>query len=111
MSKPLDRRTMLKAALLGAASVPLMMRAQNAQAAAQPLVDGSDPVAKSLGYVADTTKVSAAENPTHKAEQKCGNCVQFQGKATDKQGACNLFPGKDVAGPGWCKVWAQKPGA
>ena len=109
MSKPLDRRTMLKAALLGSAALPLVMQMANAQSA-QPLVDGNDPVAKSLGYVPDTTKVSAAENPTHKPEQKCGNCVQFQGKATDKQGACNLFPGKDVAGPGWCKVWAQKPG-
>lgn len=111
MSKSLDRRTMLKAALLGTAAVPLILRAQNAQAAAaQPLVDVNDPVAKSLGYVPDTAKVNAAENPTHKPTQKCGNCVQFQGQVSDKQGACNLFPGKDVAGPGWCKVWAQKPG-
>lgn len=109
MSQSLDRRTVLKAALFGAASVPLMLRAPAARAA-QPLVDGNDPVAKSLGYVADTTKVDAAANPSHKAQQKCDNCVQFQGKPTDKQGGCNLFPGKDVAGAGWCKVWAQKPG-
>jgi len=110
MSKSLDRRTMLKAALLGSAALPLLARMQSAQAAAQPLVDVNDPVAKSLGYVPDSTKVNAAENPTHKPTQKCGNCVQFQGKVADKQGACNLFPGKDVAGAGWCKVWAQKPG-
>ena len=110
MSKSLDRRTMLKAALLGSAALPLMLRTDHAQAAAQPLVDVNDPVAKSLGYVTDTAKVNAAENPTHKPTQKCSNCVQFQGKVTDKQGACNLFPGKDVVGPGWCKVWAQKPG-
>jgi len=101
---------MLKAALLGSAALPLMLRTPSAQAAAQPLVDVNDPVAKSLGYITDTTKVNAAENPTHKPTQKCANCVQFQGKVTDKQAACNLFPGKDVVGPGWCKVWAQKPG-
>jgi hypothetical protein len=110
MSKPLPRRTLLKAALLGGAALPLMLRNEAAQAAAQPLVDVNDPVAKSLGYILDTTKVSAAENPTHKVTQKCSNCIQYQGKVTDKQGACNLFPGKDVVGPGWCKVWAQKPG-
>lgn len=112
MSKSLPRRTLLKAALLGSAALPLAVRMSEAQAAAaQPLVDVNDPVAKSLGYVTDSAKVDKASNPTHAPTQKCANCVQFQGKATDKQGACNLFPGKDVAGPGWCKVWAQKPGA
>src|ERR1700712_2631137 len=110
MSKPLDRRTMLKAALMGSAVLPLVLRSQRAQAAAQPLLDVNDPVGKSLGYTPESAKVNAAENPTHKPDQKCGNCVQFQGKAGDKQGACNLFPGKDVLGAGWCKVWAQKPG-
>ena len=109
MSKPIPRRTLLQAVLLGGA-VPLAFRAGPAQAAAQPLVDTNDPVAKSPGYILDTKKGVAAENPTHKPTQKCDNCIQFQGKVGDKQGACNLFPGKDVVGPGWCKVWAQKPG-
>ena len=111
MSKSLPRRTLLKAALLGSAALPLAIRMSEAQAAAaQPLVDVNDPVAKSLGYTPDSSKVNAAENPTHKPTQKCANCVQFQGAVTDKQAACNLFPGKDVLGAGWCKVWAQKPG-
>jgi hypothetical protein len=108
MTKPIDRRTVIKAGLLGSA-LPWVVCGANASAA--PLVDLNDPVAKSLGYVADTAKVVASENPTHTATQRCDNCLQFQGKKGDKQGACNLFPGKDVAGPGWCKVWAQKPGA
>ena len=111
MSNPFQRRTLLKAALLGGAALPLALSFERAQAAAaQPLIDSNDPVAKSLGYVADTKKVAAAENPTHKPTQRCDNCIQFQGKVGDKQGPCNLFPGKDVHGPGWCKVWAQKPG-
>lgn len=109
MSKTLPRRTVLKAALLGGAALPLVARMNEARAA-QPLVDVNDPVAKSLGYVTDTTKVDAAANPTHKPTQTCANCIQFTGKPTDKQGGCNLFPGKDVVGAGWCKVWAQKPG-
>ena len=112
MSKTLQRRTLIKAVLLGSAGLPLAARLiQDAQAAAQPLVDTNDVMAKSLSYSPDTTKVPAAGFPTHKPTQKCSNCLQFQGKATDKQGACNLFPGKDVVAGGWCKVWAQKPGA
>jgi hypothetical protein len=111
MSKPLHRRTVLKAALMGSAALPLMARLTDAEAAAQPLVDVNDAVAKSLGYAVDSSKVDAKANPTHKATQKCANCIQFQGKPADKQAACNLFPGKDVMGAGWCKVWAQKPGA
>lgn len=110
MSKSLPRRTLIKAALLGGAALPLVMRSRDALAAQQPLVDVNDPVAKSLGYVTDTTKVDPKENPTHKPTQTCANCIQYTAKVTDKQGPCNLFPGKDVLGQGWCKVWAQKPG-
>jgi len=47
----------------------------------------------------------------HKAEQHCGNCLQW----VDKNRAapvskCNLFPGKLVKNPGWCKVWVKAPG-
>jgi hypothetical protein len=110
MSKSLPRRTVLKAALMGSAALPLMAKLTEAEAAAQPLVDVNDAVAKSLGYTVDSSKVDAKANPTHKPTQKCANCIQFQGKPADKQAACNLFPGKDVMGAGWCKVWAQKPG-
>jgi hypothetical protein len=112
MSKTFPRRTLIKAVLMGGAALPLAAHfAQDAQAASLPLVDPNDPVAKSLGYGVDTNKVDAAANPTHKPTQKCGNCLQYQGKAGDKQAACNLFPGKEVLTGGWCKVWAQKPGA
>lgn len=111
MSKSLPRRTVLKAALMGGAALPLMARLTEAEAAAAlPLIDVNDPVAKSLGYIADSSKVDAKANPTHKPNQKCTTCIQYQGKAADKQAGCNLFPGKAVAGAGWCKVWAQKPG-
>lgn len=110
MSKPLPRRTLLKAALMGSAALPLMARFTEVEAAAQPLIDVNDAVAKSLGYITDSGKVDAKANPMHKPNQKCANCLQFQGKPADKQASCSLFPGKDVVGAGWCKVWVQKPG-
>jgi hypothetical protein len=110
MSETIKRRTMLKA-VLASATLPLAAYdAKEANAASMPVLDPKDPLASSLGYVADTTKVNQAANPAHKLTQKCVNCAQFQGKATDKLGVCNLFAGKQVAGPGWCKVWVQKPG-
>jgi hypothetical protein len=87
-----------------------MIKLTQSQAAAQSLVDVNDPLAKSLGYTTDSSKVDEKANPTHKPAQKCANCLQFQGKAADPQGQCNLFPGKNVVGNGWCKVWVQKPG-
>jgi len=74
-------------------------------------LDPADPSAKALGYVTNTAKVDAAANPTHKPDQTCGNCAQFQGKPGDAEGGCNIFAGKSVARTGWCKVWAKKPGA
>lgn len=79
------------------------------QAMAQaPKLAESDPQATALGYKEDTTKVDAAKYPKHTAEQHCGNCQLFQGKATDALGACPLFAGKQVANKGWCSAWVKK---
>jgi hypothetical protein len=104
----LPRRALLKGALASLAAIPVVAAVTRAEAAA-PALDGNDPQAKALGYVADTTKVDAKANPTHKPEQKCANCVQFQGKAADAQAPCTIFAGKLVSGNGWCKVYAKKP--
>jgi hypothetical protein len=112
MSDTMQRRSFLKAAVLGAVSVQAITLATRSDAAAPlPALDPNDATAKALGYVPDATKVDAKARPNYKPGQKCGNCVQFQGKATDAEGACNLFVGKGVKGAGWCSVWAQKPGA
>jgi hypothetical protein len=110
MQTKISRRTLVKGALAAGAIIPAMGMINNASAAAMPALDPADPQAKALGYVADTTKVDAKANPTHKPEQKCVNCAQFQGKAGDASGGCNIFAGKAVSANGWCKVWAKKPG-
>jgi hypothetical protein len=104
----LPRRSVLKGALAGLAAIPVISIATRADAAPQKL-DPNDAQAKSLGYVADSTKVDAKTNPTHKPDQKCANCAQFQGKATDASAPCTIFAGKLVDSGGWCKVWVKKP--
>ena len=110
MQTKISRRTLVKGAIAAGAIIPAMGLVDTAAAAALPPLSDADPQAKALGYVADTTKVDAKANPTHKPEQKCGNCAQFQGKAADASGGCNIFAGKSVNANGWCKVWAKKPG-
>ena len=107
----ISRRTLLKGALIGLATVPAAsLLARNAHAAAE-LVDPASPQAKALGYTHDATKVDAKANPVYKTGQDCANCIQFTGKAGAADGPCNLFPGKTVKAAGWCKVWVLKPGA
>jgi hypothetical protein len=106
----MPRRAVLKGALAGLAAIPVVsVFTRTAVAAPAAKLDVNDPQAKALGYVLDTTKVDAKANPTHKPEQKCSNCVQWQGKPTDAEAGCAIFAGKLVAGPGWCKVYAKKP--
>ena len=104
----LPRRTILKGALAALASIPVVTAFSRAEAAAAATLDPNDAQAKSLHYATDTTKVDPKVSPTHKPEQKCSNCAQYQGKATDATGGCNLFGGKLVEGNGWCMVWAKK---
>lgn len=107
----ISRRSLLKGALLSAATLPAASLLSREAFAANPLVDPNDAQAKSLGYLHDAAKVDAKANPNYKAGQNCGNCIQYTGKAGDAEGGCNLFPGKSVKAAGWCKVWVLKPGA
>ncbi len=111
MQTKISRRTVVKSALAAGAFIPALGFIDTAMAAAaMPALDPSEPTAKALGYVNDSAAVDAKVNPTHKPDQKCSNCAQFQGKAGDAHGGCNIFAGKSVAAAGWCKVWAKKPG-
>jgi high potential iron-sulfur protein len=110
MQYRISRRAAVKGALL-AGIFGVVGRPDAAEAADLPPLDAGDPTAKALGFVTDSTKVDAGANPTHKPEQKCGTCAQFQGKAGDARGGCNIFAGHSVPQGGWCKVWAQKPAA
>lgn len=107
--KTYPRRTLLKGALLGVATIPVAALLNRAEAAAGP-VDPNEPQAKSLGYVTDATKVDAKANPNYKPGQHCATCLQAPAaKPGDTQVACNIFAGRLVSANGWCKVYVKKP--
>jgi len=111
MQNPISRRTLVNYALIAGAFLPALHIGNKTAAAALAPLDPNDPAAKALRYVSDSSKVDASANPTHKSDQTCSSCAQYQGKPGDAQGGCNIFVGKSVAPRGWCKVWAQKAGA
>ena len=73
-----------------------------------PALDEADPLAKSLGYVADATRVDSARFPARVAGSQCANCAVFQGSAGSARGGCPIFAGKSVAATGWCSAWTKK---
>ena len=109
MQNKITRRSIVKSGLMASAVVPAFgLICDTAAAAADlPALDPKDPQAMTLAFINDTTKVDAALNPTHTADQTCANCQQFQGNRTDARGGCVLFPGKSVPAIGWCKVWRK----
>lgn len=119
-----SRRDFLKLSglgLLGAAALgtltlrPLPANAQGAKKL--PLVAESEPMAKTLGYHADASKVDTKKWPKRAQPdgktQFCHSCILFNGAkpTTEKEGPCSLFPAKAVTANGWCNSWAKNPAA
>jgi len=90
MSFTIVRRDFLKCAL--ASAVIPVLGAADARATDLPALDPTDPVAQSLGFVPDALKVAANANPTFKPGQRCGVCVQYQGKPSDAAAGCGILP-------------------
>lgn len=115
MNKPeLTRRRFLAQVALavpaGAALLDVTVSNTALAEATLPKLELTDPSAKALLYVEDTTKVDKA-NPMaarHTPDQSCANCSQIQGKEGDAFRPCAIFPGKLVASNGWCSVWVKK---
>jgi hypothetical protein len=108
----LDRRTLLKNALVGMAALPAAGLVREAAAqGSTPHLDEKDSLAVAMGYVHDASKLDPNKVPQYKAGAHCANCMQLVGKEGDEWRPCNLFPGKLVNANGWCKVWVLKPGA
>lgn len=121
-----SRRSFLKitsgtlAALFGA---KVLLKTDSAQAAgpaaggASPaMVSESEPMAKSLGYHVDASKVDAKKWPKRAGaeggKQYCWNCQFYQVKTdpkTTKTGPCTIFANKAVEGAGWCNSWTPNP--
>lgn len=107
MSSTILRRDLLKCALASALAIPLLSAA-DARADGLPPLDPVDPVAQSLGFVPDASKVAANANPTFKPGQHCGACVQYQGRPSDATAGCSIYAGHSVPARGWCRAFAQR---
>jgi hypothetical protein len=111
MQREISRRELMKSGLLAGALTPVMaLVGHEVRAAELTPLDPNDPLAKSLSFMTDASKVNATANPTFKAGQRCATCAQFQGKPSDATAACTIFAGHTVPAGGWCKVWAQRTG-
>lgn len=78
-------------------------------ATAQPAkLEESDPMAGSLGYKHDASKVDSKKFTSYAAGHNCANCQLYQGKAADAWAACAAVGGKLVNGKGWCAAWLKK---
>ena len=117
------RRDFFKKLIIGAAAVPVIggmssrgaVQSAHGQEVAQKPLDENEPMAKSLGYVADAAKVDKAKWPKYDGKANCANCVlcvqagiKINGHAGDWC-RCGLFSTGLVAGPGWCNSHAPKP--
>jgi hypothetical protein len=107
MSSTVFRRDFIKCALASAVVIPALGAAE-ARAAGLPLLDPTDSVAQSLGFVLDASKVAANANSTFKPGQHCGVCLQYQGKASDVTAGCNIYAGHSVPSRGWCGAFVQR---
>ena len=110
----MNRRNFFKYGLAAVASFVLPALSRNGSLAfgdgKKPLTE-SDPVAQSLGYKSDNTKIDT-KKWTKKAgaegkAQKCSTCMFFTG-IDAKTGNCQIFPNNTVSANGWCNSWTKK---
>jgi hypothetical protein len=100
-----NRRRLVLASLPAAALALGAARLGSAQPAR---LEESDPIATSLGYKHDASKVDAKKFPTFAANRICANCQLFQAKAGETWGPCTAVGGKLVNANGWCIAWVAK---
>ncbi len=120
-----SRRGFLKNILVGAAAFPILnnisVPGAEAQGAPTKPLSESDPMAKTMGYHHDATKVDKTKWPKKAApdgdKQFCKTCILYLegGKKiegeTSEFGKCGLFSNGLVNANGWCNSYVIKIGA
>lgn len=84
-----------------------MLRAQQPDSS-ESHVSESDPLAQSLGYKEDASKVDKAKFSTFKPGEQCAKCRFFTGSEGKSYGPCQIFSGKLVNAKGWCSSFNAK---
>lgn len=95
-----SRRGFLTLVATAGSATLLGLRPGSAQGAAR--VSPSDPLAQSLGYTPDASKVDRAKYTSYKPGDSCSHCRFYQGKPGAAYGPCQIFAGKEVSSKGWC---------
>ena len=105
-----SRRTFFMQSLSCASALTALVVAKTsqAQAPAPTAVLETSEQAQALGYKSDSTQVDAKKYPNRAADQSCGSCVLYQGKAGENTGGCAVFGNNLVASKGWCGAWTKK---
>lgn len=118
-----SRRNFLKRSLIVAGTLPVVAQVLQRKALAEDAslkpIDENSPLAATLGFHHDATKVDLVKFPKRKEaggeKQFCRNCalgLQTGLKAEGQPGAwvkCSLFPQGVVNENGWCNSWVAKP--
>ena len=105
-----SRRTFFMQSLSCASALTALVAAKTAQAQTQAptaVLEASEQ-AQALGYKADSTQVDAKKYPNRAADQSCGGCILYQGKAEESTGSCAVFGNNLVASKGWCGAWTKR---
>ncbi len=76
---------------------------------AASMVQESDALARTLAYVADTTRANQIDYPSHTTDQMCRVCTSFQGNPKDSSGPCKVYGGRVVSAKGWCSAFERRP--
>lgn len=101
----LQRRKFLRILTVGTALVPISgLLLRNPALAQQEKLSEDDPLAKSLNYSHDATKVTVKQR---EEDQFCNNCQLLQGD----EGAwrpCLAYASKLVNENGWCSAYVRK---
>jgi len=93
-----------RAILLALGLVATIGSARRAAAAVGKLLEEGEPLARSIGYVANARTVDPVANPGFKRSQTCTTCA-FIKFGTGKQRACSAVADRLVESAGWCKLW------
>lgn len=121
-----SRRSFLKKSLTILSAVPVVAALDRgnlisiAKAQATTALPENHPMAQTLGYIEDASKVDTAKWPKRAGEegakQFCYNCqlmtekgLKVEGR-TEAFGRCALFADGLVTENGWCNSWVLKAG-
>ncbi|MDA3868780.1 MAG: high-potential iron-sulfur protein [Gammaproteobacteria bacterium] len=101
----LQRRKFLRILTIGSALVPMSGLLLHTPALAQQeKLSEDDPLAKSLNYSHDATKVTVKQR---EEDQFCYNCQLLQGEGGAWR-PCQAFANKLVNENGWCSAYVLK---